>query len=118
MDFDKPKVYGDTFISDGLVSFLPPVQSPAHEEGLLSKNGSRRKLFKSLHHPVGLNCVDLVVEFRSNIYILESGNFGQKKNSSWIGFISSSSRTLTSGFSIEGTASQEAPFPPYMSAGL
>ena len=22
MDFDKPKVYGDTFISDGLVQFL------------------------------------------------------------------------------------------------
>ena len=62
-----------------LLAFLPPAQSPSHEEGLLFENRSRRKFFKSLHHPVGLNCVDLVVEFRSNIYILESGSFGQKK---------------------------------------
>ena len=26
MDFDKPKVYGDTFISDGLVSSSSPTQ--------------------------------------------------------------------------------------------
>ena len=25
MDFDKPKVYGDAFISDGLVLLYPPI---------------------------------------------------------------------------------------------
>ena len=55
------------------------MQSPSHEEGLLSENGSRRKFFKSLHHPVGLDCVDLVGELRSVVStnILESKSFGQ-----------------------------------------
>ena len=50
MDFDKPKVYGDTFISDGLVYFIRDKDEKINKYTVLSV------LSPTTAIPIGLKC--------------------------------------------------------------